>query len=413
MEHAQKGLSTNRAFILLLDSFGIGASLDAASFGDEGANTFGHIAQACAEGHADQAGLRAGPLYLPHLNELGLGLAGLASCGQVIPGFIHPHTLKGAYGYGVETSHGKDTPSGHWEIAGLPVRYDWGYFPNSEPCFPDTLITQLIAQAHLPGVLGNKHASGTVIIDELGEAHLRTQKPIVYTSADSVFQIAAHEDAFGLERLYEVCRIARKLVDSYQIGRVIARPFKGEPGHFFRTGNRKDLATPPHAPTLLDKLVEAHHAVIAVGKVADIFAHRGISTIIKADGNDALFDATLKAMDTAPEGSLTFTNFVDFDSSYGHRRNVAGYAHALEKFDAQLPQFIKKMHPGDLAIITADHGCDPTWPGSDHTREHIPILAFGPSVSPRFIGRRDTFADIGQTLAAHLGIDALDHGVAF
>lgn len=402
-----------RAFILLLDSFGIGASLDAVKFGDEGANTLGHIAQACAEGKADQPGLRSGPLHLPHLTQLGLGLAGLASSGQAVAGLDYPVELQGAYGYAVEVSHGKDTPSGHWEIAGLPVQYDWGYFPETVPCFSEELISEFVREANLPGVLGSKHASGTVIIDELGEEHIKTKKPIVYTSADSVFQIAAHEDAFGLPRLYEICDIARKLVDKYQIGRVIARPFKGEPGHFYRTGNRRDLATPPHGVTLLDKLIAAKREVITVGKVADIFAHRGISKTIKADGNDALFQATLDIMDAAPDGSLTFTNFVDFDSSYGHRRNVAGYAHALEKFDAQLPQFIKKLRAGDLVIITADHGCDPTWPGSDHTREHIPVLAFGPEVKPQFIGRRDTFSDIGQTLAKHLEIDPLDYGVAF
>ncbi|EKD75628.1 MAG: hypothetical protein ACD_44C00075G0002 [uncultured bacterium] len=402
----------SRAFILLLDSFGIGSSLDAKAFGDEGANTLGHIAQACTEGKADQINVRSGPLHLPCLNQLGLGLALLASSGEKIPGLDHSE-LKGAYGYAVETSHGKDTPSGHWEIAGLPVLFDWGYFSNKHPCFPDDLISQLITQATLPGVLGNKHASGTDIIEELGDEHMKTGKPIVYTSADSVFQIAAHEDTFGLNTLYDLCKIARKLVDPYHIGRVIARPFKGTPGHFYRTANRKDLSTPPPGPTLLDKLIEAKHEVISIGKVADIFAHRGISKTHKADGNDALFQKTLEIMNTAAEGSLVFTNFVDFDSSYGHRRNVIGYAHALEKFDMQLPEFISKLRPDDLAIITADHGCDPTWTGTDHTREHIPVLAFGPQVKPRFIGRRDTFADIGQTLAKHLKIAALDYGIAF
>lgn len=404
----------SRAFILLLDSFGIGSSWDAAQFGDEGANTLGHIAKACAEGKADQPGVRSGALQLPNLAALGLGLAGLASSGEKVAGLADPgDALQGAYGYAVETSRGKDTPSGHWEIAGLPVTFDWGYFPEKIPCFPDELISQLISEGNLPGVLGNKHASGTVILDELGLEHMQSGKPIVYTSADSVFQIAAHEGSFGLERLYEVCRLARKLVDPYHIGRVIARPFKGEPGHFKRTGNRKDLATPPHGPTLLDKLVAVGREVIAVGKVADIFAQRGMTQTLKAEGNDALFDALLSTVDTAPEGSLTFTNFVDFDSSYGHRRDIAGYAHALEKFDAQLPRFIAKLHPDDLAIITADHGCDPTWPGTDHTREHIPVLAFGPTVTPRFIGKRETFADIGQTLAQHLHITPLDYGVSF
>lgn len=402
-----------RAFILLLDSFGIGASRDAIDFGDQGANTLGHIAQYCAEGKANKPSLRQGPLHLPHLTNLGLGLAATASSGMLIPGLTPPSTVLGAYGYAVETSRGKDTPSGHWEIAGLPVDFEWGYFPNTPNCFPPELISQLIKEANLPGVLGNKHASGTLIIDELGEEHLRTGKPIVYTSADSVFQIAAHEESFGLERLYALCKIARRLVDDYHIGRVIARPFKGEPGKFRRTGNRKDLATPPHGETLLDKLIQAKRDVIAVGKVADIFAHRGISKTIIADGNDALFTATLDTMQATPDGSLVFTNFVDFDSSYGHRRDVAGYAHALEKFDAQLPQFIDQLKADDMVIITADHGCDPTWVGSDHTREHIPVLAFGPNISPQFIGQRDSFSDIGQTIAHHLGIEPLNHGIRF
>jgi phosphopentomutase len=242
---------------------------------------------------------------------------------------------------------------------------------------------------------------------------MQTQKPIVYTSADSVFQIAAHEQSFGLDRLYEICHLARKLVDPLNIGRVIARPFTGEAGNFKRTGNRMDLAVKPPAPTLLDHLVAAGHSVISVGKVADIFAHQGITQKIKADGNEALFAATLDLIKTAPDQSLVFTNFVDFDSSYGHRRDVTGYAKALETFDSLLPKFEHAMHADDIAIIAADHGCDPTRPGSDHTREHIPILMFGPQVKPRFIGRRDSFADIGQTLAAFFNLAPLANGLAF
>jgi phosphopentomutase len=295
----------------------------------------------------------------------------------------------------------------------VPVLFDWGYFPPQAPSFPDDLIEQLIDCAKIPGILGNRHASGTQIIDELGAEHMASGKPIVYTSADSVFQIAAHEKTFGLERLYEVCRIARALVDQYNIGRVIARPFIGNPGSFKRTGNRRDLATPPPAPTLLDYLTAEGGQVIAVGKVADIFAHRGISKIVKADGNAALFDATLQAAHDAGPRSLIFTNFVDFDTLYGHRRDVAGYAAALEAFDARLPELEQAMQPGDLAIISADHGCDPTWAGTDHTREHVPVIAFGPDVEPRALGRRDSFADIGQTLAEHLGLDTLPAGTSF
>ncbi len=402
-----------RVCILLMDSFGIGASLDAARYGDEGANTFVHIHEACEQGRGDKAGIRQGPLTLPNLAKLGLYHAALASSGLrfvELSAFAEP---VGYYGYAVEQSLGKDTPSGHWEIAGVPVTFDWGYFPDQPSCFPKKLIDEFIQRTGLPGVLGEKHASGTTILDELGEEHMRTGKPIVYTSADSVFQIAAHEESFGLERLYEICEIARELVDEYQIGRVIARPFIGKPGAFKRTGNRKDYATLPPAKTLLDHVKDAGQEVIAIGKIADIYAHQGITQTIKADGNMALFDATLEAMKAAPQGSLVFTNFVDFDSSYGHRRDVCGYAHALEEFDARLPELDALLQPDDLVVIAADHGCDPTRPGSDHTREHIPVLVYGPSLKGRSIGRRDTFADIGQSIAQHLGLNSLSHGLSF
>ena len=400
-----------RAFILVMDSFGLGGAPDAADFGDTGADTFGHIAAECAAGRADTAE-RAGPLRLPNLQRLGLGGAAAASTGRAVSGFPD-EAVNAAYGAAAERSRGKDTPSGHWEIAGLPVKYDWGYFPRAVPCFPAALTAALIEQAKLPGLLGDRHASGTQIVEELGGEHLATGKPIAYTSADSVFQIAAHEDAFGLDRLYEVCEIARVLVDDYNVGRVIARPFVGEPGTFERTGNRRDYATPPHAPTLLDNLVAAGGAVVSVGKVADIFAHRGISETVKAHGNAALWDATLAKMKSAPDRSLVFTNFVDFDTLYGHRRDTAGYAGALEAFDARLPEFEDALASGDLAVITADHGCDPTWPGSDHTRENVPILAFGDGVAAGPISLRDSFADIGQTVAGHLGLPVLDHGTSF
>ena len=406
-------MHAGRVCILLMDSLGIGASLDAHRYGDEGANTFAHIAMACAQGLADKEGVRQGPLAIPNLARLGLYHAALASSGTKVLDLGTLPTPTSYYGYAVEQSLGKDTPSGHWELAGVPVMFDWGYFPNTVPCFPDALIARFVELAKLPGVLGNKHASGTTIIDELGEAHLRTGKPIVYTSADSVFQIAAHEQYFGLERLYEISLIARELVDEYQIGRVIARPFVGEPGAFHRTGNRRDYATLPPESTLLDFLKDAGREVIAIGKVSDIYAHQGPTQSIKADGNSALFDATLAAMDTAPEGSLVFTNFVDFDSSFGHRRDIIGYAKALEDFDARLPELDAVLKPNDRVVIAADHGCDPTFPGSDHTREHIPVLFYGPGLGSQFIGRRDSFADIGQSIAEHLGIKSLMHGISF
>ena len=289
-----------------------------------------------------------------------------------------------------------------------------GLFSAAISQFSKELLDELIKRANLPGVLGNKHASGTVIIEELGEEHQKTGKPIVYTSADSVFQIAAHEESFGLKRLYEVCEITRKLVDPYNIGRVIARPFLGEPGNYYRTGNRHDYATPPPAPHCLMCLVKAGGEVIAIGKVADIYAHQGISKEVKADGNQGIIcKHLLQEAKTAPDRSITFVNLVDFDMLYGHRRDVIGYAKALEDFDTWLPAFEKALKPGDIAIITADHGCDPTWPGSDHTREHVPVIAFGPAVKPGPIGKRETFADIGQSIAKHLGLPPLKYGTAF
>jgi len=401
-----------RAFIILLDSFGIGATSDAAKYGDAGANTLLHIAEWCATGKANKLGVREGTLHLPHLTRLGLNAAAKMSCGQFIPGLDVNTPITGVYGCAEELSFGKDTPSGHWEIAGVPALFDWGYFPPEYPSFPDELLEELIKRGKLPGVLGNKHASGTDILNELGEEHQRTGKPIVYTSADSVFQIAAHEESFGLARLYEICKIARELVDEYKIGRVIARPFSGTPGKYFRTGNRVDYAVPPPEPTLLDQIVAKGYEVISIGKVADIYAHQGITKLVKAHGNTPLFDAFLKEAAVAPDNSLTFVNLVDFDMVYGHRRDVVGYAHALEEFDKRLPEFEALMKPGDIAVITADHGCDPTWVGSDHTREHIPVLFFGPAVKPGPIGKRKTFADIGQTIASHLKLPALKWGSA-
>lgn len=404
---------TGRVCILLMDSFGIGASLDAPQYGDAGANTFVHIHEACARGEANKQGVRQGPLSLPNLAKLGLHHATVASSGLRFVELADFNLPQSYYGYAVEQSKGKDTPSGHWELAGVPVNFDWGYFPDEPFCFPKKLIDTFIERASLPGVLGEKHASGTTILEELGAEHLQSGKPIVYTSADSVFQIAAHEEHFGLQRLYEICELARELVDEYLIGRVIARPFIGAPGSFKRTPNRRDYATLPPAKTLLDFLKEAGREVIAIGKIADIYAHQGVTQTLKGRDNMDLFDTTLAMMNKAPEGSLVFTNFVDFDSSYGHRRDVTGYAHALEQFDARLPELDAILKPEDLVIITADHGCDPTFPGSDHTREHVPVLVYGPSLSGKFIGRRDTFADVGQSIASYLGLKNLAHGVSF
>jgi phosphopentomutase len=403
-----------RAFLVILDSVGIGAAGDAVRFGDGGADTVGHVAEACAAGRADRPGLRSGPLRLPNLDRLGLGRAVAASTGRLPPGLVAVAAPQAAWGFAVEVSSGKDTPSGHWEIAGVPVPFEWGYFPRSVPAFPPELVAALVREAEIPGILGDCHASGTEIIARLGEEHVRTGKPICYTSADSVFQIAAHEEAFGLERLYEVCRVARRLVDPLNIGRVIARPFVGDASAgFTRTANRRDYAVPPPEPTLLDRAAAAGRAVVAIGKIADIYAHSGVTEVVKASGNAAVFDATMRAIAAAPDGALTVANLVDFDMLYGHRRDPAGYAAALEAFDRRLPELERALRPGDLAVITADHGCDPTAPGSDHTREHVPILAFGPGLDGRAIGRRPTFADIGESIAAWLGLAPGRHGTSF
>ena len=404
-------MTNRRAIILVLDSLGIGASADADKFGDVGSNTLGSIARAAASGAANVG--RSGPLQLPNLSGLGLGHACELSSGY-FPEGMDPAAPVAAYGYARELSSGKDTPSGHWEIAGVPVLFDWGYFHDKQNSFPQALLDELVAKAGLPGYLGNCHASGTEILDRLGEEHMASGKPIFYTSADSVFQIACHEESFGLERLYELCRIAREALGPYNIGRVIARPFVGSgKGQFSRTGNRKDLAVEPPAPTVLQKLAEAGGEVVSVGKIADIYAHVGITQKYKATGLDELWDTTLAALQTMPGNSIIFTNFVDFDSSYGHRRDVAGYARALEQFDARLPELLAAMGDDDIVILTADHGCDPTWPGSDHTREHIPVLCYGKQVKPGSLGERATFADIGQSVASWLGLPAMDYGTAF
>ncbi len=399
---------------MVLDSFGIGGAPDAERFGDLGSDTLGHIAEACAAGQADRAGLRHGPLYLPNLDRLGLGRAAHASNNKVVPGLDYDGEAEGLWGYAAEVSNGKDTPSGHWEIAGVPVLFDWGYFPQQVPCFPQSFIDAAVERGGLPGVLGNRHASGTEIIADLGEEHIRSGKPIFYTSADSVVQIAAHEEHFGLQKLYNLCEICRELSDPLNIGRVIARPFVGSSAaDFTRTGNRRDYSVLPPEPTLLDRAKDAGRNVVAVGKISDIFAHQGVTRLRKATGNDALMDATLNAIDEAAAGDLVFTNFVDFDSLYGHRRDVPGYAAALEAFDRRVPEIAAKLQPGDLVIMTADHGCDPTWEGTDHTREHVPVLAFGPGIAGGTIGGLTSFADIGETVADHLDLPKGAHGRSF
>ena len=356
-------------------------------------------------GQADQPGLRSGPLAIPNLVRLGIGFAHETSVGETCPGLSSACPAEARWGVGREISRGKDTPSGHWEIAGVPVRFDWGYFPDRSPAFPPQLVSDLIEQAGLPGILGDRHASGTAILDEFGPESVRSAKPICYTSADSVFQIAAHEEVFGLERLYETCQVARRLCDPLLIGRVIARPFTGiAASGFRRSPNRRDYAIPPPGDTLLDILSVAGREVVSIGKVGDIFAHRGTGREVKAAGNDACLSAAIEAFAALSDGGLVFANLVDFDSEFGHRRDVAGYAAALEAFDRRIPDIGAALACGDLCVITADHGNDPTFRGTDHTRERVPILAFGPGLSGGSIGIRDTLADIGATLAQRLGV---------
>ncbi len=398
-----------RAILLVMDSVGCGGAPDAEAFGDAGANTLGHIVRACAAGEAEDG--RSGPLHIPNMAALGLGAAIRAASDIELPGFAETPT--GIWAAATEVSRGKDTPSGHWELAGVPVPWEWHYFPRTDPAIPASVTGPLIERAGLPGTLCNAHSSGMPVLRDFGVEHIRTGKPILYTSADSVLQIAAHEEHFGLDRLYEVCRIAATIVHPLRVGRVIARPFVGEtPETFLRTPNRKDLAIPPPEPTLLDRVVAAGGCTHAIGKIGDIFAHRGITTLVKGKDDMALVDATLAAIDAAADGDFVFANYVDFDTLYGHARDVAGYARALEAFDARLPEILGRLRDGDLLILTADHGNDPTYRGTDHTRERVPVLATGPGLAARSAGIVG-YADVGETLAAHLGLAQGRHGRSF
>lgn len=396
----------NRIIILVLDSLGIGSSADADKFGDRGSDTLGHIAQEFDQNKG---------LALPNLYKLGLAHAYHISTGKFPCGITLPSELHGSYACAKEISSGKDTPSGHWEMTGVPVLWDWGYFPDKENSFPSDLLKSIIDKAQIPGYLGNCHASGTEIIARLGEEHIKTGKPIFYTSADSVFQVACHEQHFGLKNLYRLCEDCRELLMPLNIGRVIARPFIGDSKDTFkRTGNRHDYSICPPSPTVLEKLVSDGGSVTGIGKIGDIFAHTGMSHEIRASGHPALWHETLAAMNhpstsTDPR-SIIMTNFVDFDALYGHRRDIIGYGKALEEFDRHLPLLYQQMNADDLLILTADHGNDPSWRGTDHTREHVPILLYqhhAPSVDHGF---RESFADIAQTIAQTFHLSAFEHG---
>ena len=380
-----------RAIILVADGVGCGGAPDADAYGDAGADTLGNLSRT------------VGPLALPQLEALGLGhttsIAGVAALADA----------RGAYGAMVEASAGKDTITGHWEMAGLVTEQALPTFPHG---FPPAILDELRAAAGGRGILGNKTASGTAIIEELGAQQIATGDLILYTSADSVVQIAAHEAVIPLAELYAICERARIVADRHRIGRVIARPFVGAPGQFQRTYNRRDYSLVPPAPTLCDAIVAAGMPVVGVGKISDIFAGRGVSESLHSEGNRDGLRLTLEALPRIARG-LLFVNLVDFDMLYGHRNDAVGFYRGLRELDDWLPAFQAAMKGGDVAFITADHGNDPTTPGTDHTRERVPLLAFGPGVRPGPLGTRASFCDLGQTIAAGLGLAPLARGTSF
>src|SRR2546421_3865177 len=373
----------NRITLIVLDGAGIGAMPDAPEWGDAGSDTFGHICE-------------SRQLHLPNLQGLGLGNI------RPLHGVPEVERPRGGYGKCALKSNGKDTTTGHWEMAGIISERAFPTYPNG---FPQSIIDQFIERTQVPGVLGNVPASGTEIIKELGEEHVKTGKPIVYTSADSVFQVAAHEKIIPLKRLYEICETARDILrGEHEVGRVIARPFLGDPGSFYRTENRHDYAVPPPRENLLPTLSEHGLDVVCIGKIASIYDSQGATEDLKAKNNEQAIDQTINALSADTRG-LIFSNLVDFDMLYGHRRDVEGYARALEHFDARLPEIMSAQRAGDLMIITADHGNDPTYRGTDHTREYVPLLVYGPRAKAGVnLGTRASLADIGQTIAANFGL---------
>jgi len=386
------GAKFNRICLMVLDSAGIGAMPDAAAWGDAGADTLGNI-------------LKLRKVSLPNLQNLGLAnIRPLAD----LPATESP---TGSFGKCALKSNGKDTTTGHWEMAGIILTKAFPTFPNG---FPPRIIDEFVTRAKVPGVLGNIPASGTEIIKDFGEEHILTGKPIIYTSADSVFQIAAHEEVIPIDRLYEICGIARKILDGEdKVGRVIARPFIGTAsGNFKRTENRHDYAVPPPSDNLLPLLNNAGLDVVCIGKIASIYDGMGVTRDLTAKNNDQTIDQTINALNADSRG-LIFSNLVDFDMLYGHRRDTEGYARALEHFDKRLPEILEALNDDDLLIMTADHGNDPTKEGSDHTREYVPLLAFGKSARPGVnLGTRCSLADIGQTIAENFGL-ALENGKSF
>jgi phosphopentomutase len=390
---------------------GIGGAPDASRFyngdlPDLGANTLAHIVQACAEGRAEDG--RSGPLQVLHLERLGLGAAIRLASGVPCPGLDAEPV--GLWGCAAERSPGKDTPSGHWELAGVPVPWNWHFFPDADPAFPEDLTRFVAEAAGTTGILGNCHASGTEVLEQLGAAHMQSGQPICYTSADSVFQIAAHEETFGLTRLLDLCRAIAPRLHAMKVGRVIARPFVGTPEDgFIRTPNRRDFAIAPPAPVLTNWVQDAGRAVHAIGKIGDIFSMQGIDSVVKGPDAELMVHLAERVAD-AEDGSLTFANFVEFDSQYGHRRDIAGYARALEWFDAQIGALLDQLRAGDMLVLTADHGNDPSWPGTDHTREQVPVLVAGYGAGSAGQVR---FVDVAASVAAHLGVPGQGDGRCF
>ena len=391
---------------VVIDSFGIGHAPDAERFGDVGANTFASLSNA----YFKEKGKK---INLPNLSSMGLVKACNEASGVEFP-YTGNSPHKGAYGYAAELSTGKDTPSGHWEMAGVPVLFDWTYFEDKQNSFSEDLKNKIYESTQIKGMLGNCHASGTEIIARLGEEHIKTGLPICYTSADSVFQVAAHEEHFGLDNLYKYCETVREQFGDLNIGRVIARPFVGEtPADSQRTGNRRDYSVLPPSATVLEKIANNGGEVISVGKISDIFAHQGITQKYKATGTNALLDTTIKKIKEAKDNTLIFTNLVNFDQDFGHRRDPIGYAEELELLDSRIPELTAAMEEGDLLIMTADHGCDPTWVGNDHTREYVPVIAYHHNIESVNLGERTTFADMGQTIAEFFNVEKMNYGKSF
>ncbi len=389
-----------KAILIILDSLGIGGAPDANLYNDKGANTFGSIAMACANGDADIG--RKGSLMVPNLESLGIYSATRLSTGLTFP---NTDSTIGTYAVAKERSKGKDTPTGHHEIVGFTNLVGWHTFSEVIPVFPEKQMQTLIKKAKLSGVLGNKHASGEEIIKEFGEEHLNSGCPIVYTSADSVLQIAAHEHVFALDQLYKTCEIAAGVFDELRVQRIIARPFLGEKkDEFFRTKNRKDFISPPPIDTLCDKVIKSGNKCFGIGKIADIFGHRGISETVSGMSDDKLFDEMLKIIKKANPGDLIFANFVEFDTLYGHRRDLPGYARALENFDKQLTKLFSILNEDDFLVITADHGNDPSFVGTDHTREQVPVLIRNQKLINKCYGLIN-FSDIGSLIENFLRLE--------